>query len=67
MARLRLEFNVHNGHHKLTAVSWVMGSLTAARLFQCLIISIVNGMTRLRLEFNIHNGHHKLTFESWVG
>eukprot|EP00956_Cyclotella_meneghiniana_P041831 scaffold241044_cov50-Cyclotella_meneghiniana.AAC.1 len=67
MARLRLEFNVHNGHHKLTADETWVGNLTAAGLFQCLIISIVNGMARLRLEFNIHNGHHKLTFDSWVG
>eukprot|EP00956_Cyclotella_meneghiniana_P009096 scaffold12472_cov44-Cyclotella_meneghiniana.AAC.1 len=41
--------------------------LTAAGLFQCLIISIMNDMTRLRLEFIVHNAHHKLTFESWDG
>ena len=40
---------------------------TAAWLFQCLIMSIMNGETRLRLEFIVCNGLHKLTFESWVG
>eukprot|EP00956_Cyclotella_meneghiniana_P002773 scaffold3271_cov46-Cyclotella_meneghiniana.AAC.4 len=29
--------------------------ITAAGLFQCLIISIMNGMTRLRLEFILRN------------
>ena len=36
---------------------------TGAWLFQCLIMSIMNGGTRLRLEFIVHNGHHLLTFE----
>eukprot|EP00956_Cyclotella_meneghiniana_P037724 scaffold143391_cov49-Cyclotella_meneghiniana.AAC.1 len=38
----------------------------AAGLFQCLIMSIMNGDTRLRLESIVYSGHHKLTFESWV-
>eukprot|EP00956_Cyclotella_meneghiniana_P003721 scaffold4524_cov53-Cyclotella_meneghiniana.AAC.1 len=41
--------------------------ITAAGLFQCLIVSIMNGETRMRLEFTVPSGHRKLAFELWVG
>ena len=41
--------------------------ITAAGLFQCLIVSIMNGETRMRLELTVPNGHRKLAFELWVG
>ena len=41
--------------------------ITAAALFQCLIVSIMNGKTRVRLEFTVPNSHVKLAFELWVG
>ena len=41
--------------------------ITAAGLFQYLIVSIMNGETRMRLEFMVHNSHHKLAFQLWVG
>eukprot|EP00956_Cyclotella_meneghiniana_P017730 scaffold29140_cov50-Cyclotella_meneghiniana.AAC.2 len=41
--------------------------ITAAGLFQCFLMGMMNDEARMRLE-SIHcNGHHKLTFESWVG
>ena len=41
--------------------------ITAAALFQCLIVSIMNGKTRVRLEFTVPNSHVKLAFELWLG
>eukprot|EP00956_Cyclotella_meneghiniana_P016094 scaffold25195_cov121-Cyclotella_meneghiniana.AAC.1 len=59
--RLRLEFILYNGPHKLAFESWWM-QVTAAGpgLFQCLISSTMNGETRLRWEFILYNGPHKL-------
>eukprot|EP00956_Cyclotella_meneghiniana_P025672 scaffold54029_cov59-Cyclotella_meneghiniana.AAC.1 len=83
LTRLRWEFILYNGPHKLAIESWVgkfqlevptfhscivhWMQVTAAGLFQCLIISTMNGETRLRLEFILYNGPHKLVFKSWVG
>ena len=41
--------------------------ITAAALFQCVIVSIMNGKTRVRLEFTVPNSHVKLAFELWGG
>ena len=41
--------------------------LTAAGLFQCLIICIMNGETMIRMEFIDYSGHHNLTFEQRAG
>ena len=35
---------------------------TAAGLFQCLIISIMNGKSGLAFKFIVYNDHHKLTY-----
>eukprot|EP00956_Cyclotella_meneghiniana_P013971 scaffold20647_cov91-Cyclotella_meneghiniana.AAC.1 len=48
-------------------VNWDLHShVTAAGLFQCLNMSVMNDGTWFRLEFIVCNGIHKLTFESWV-
>eukprot|EP00956_Cyclotella_meneghiniana_P028755 scaffold67862_cov48-Cyclotella_meneghiniana.AAC.2 len=36
----------------------LLSKITAAGLFQCLIMSIMDGQTRLRLKLIVHNGHH---------
>eukprot|EP00956_Cyclotella_meneghiniana_P036445 scaffold125837_cov59-Cyclotella_meneghiniana.AAC.1 len=41
--------------------------ITAAELFQYLIMKIMNGGSSMRLEFIVTKGLHKLTFESRVG
>ena len=56
----------HISHQDCVCLDEYM-QFTAAGLFQCLIIDMINDDTRLRLEFSVCNGHHKLTLESWEG
>ena len=53
-------------HTKIVCVMGPNIHFTAAWLFQCLIISILNGKTRWILEFICHNAKHKLSFELQV-
>ena len=41
--------------------------ITAAALFQFVIVCIMNAETRDKLEFTVPNSHVKLAFELWVG
>ena len=56
---------VHLSYQDWVTLDW-FGQFTSAQPFQCLTISIMNGVASLRLEFIIHNHHHTSAFESWV-
>eukprot|EP00956_Cyclotella_meneghiniana_P026115 scaffold55760_cov28-Cyclotella_meneghiniana.AAC.3 len=61
-----LVYRILSSHQDCMSLGQYM-LFTAAGLFQCLIISIMNGQSGLAFKFIVCDGHHKLTFESQVG
>eukprot|EP00956_Cyclotella_meneghiniana_P000857 scaffold987_cov39-Cyclotella_meneghiniana.AAC.2 len=57
----------HFQHQNWVCLDPCTNSFTAAWLFQCLIVSIMNAEKRIRVELNGCNGLNMQTIESRVG